>query len=833
MRKKQVLALLLTGVMTLSAAPAAVFAEEDVSAVSIEAELEAGIETPAEAPAEAAEETPVETPAEEPTEAPVETPVTETPAEAPTETPTETPVTETPVTETPVTETPVTETPVTETPVTDTPVETPAAEIPAEDTEATPTVTPTEAATGPFSIGENSYATLAEALAAVTSTFDGEETDVIMINQDMEIDSTVSIPSDTSVAFAAPAGKAIKISRAAGFTGNMFEVNDTSLLYFGADLVDAEGNDLTGTLTIDGAGDGSASDGSIVSVNEGCFALCDGTVLTGNSTSAKGSAVLCTDGVVSLSGGSVTNNKTSADGGAIYSNSTVYVNGTLNISGNTGAEGAVSNIVLENDSSVTNAEEAVLIEVDDVLANSTIGVRLVNPAAGVPVIYVSTDVDGTTTEDVLPQFVYDGSEYTIDSTGALKSTDEPVQEALTAKITASSWLSTSKVKVTGTANKDGLAYIRVVKKGSTAPTADEIIAANKHVNATVKDGFTFSYTFSKDEKEAVGTNPVTVYVCVVSGEEKVVTSIDMDENSRPPRVSGVSAAWTGHSSAKIVCRSDKAGTAYWGWVEHGASAPGIEKCSLVSTVTANANFDVYADNLDSDNAIDVYIYVKSNDGSVSAPLVAQLNQNSRPSVNPTTTPTREPIVPSVNESKVTGLENPLEFYPNTFYDFTVVGAGTQNTDPVEGDVRWVPLYWSTSSNPSDSEKHSTWKIGAKNGIKSADTFNMYIFYRQEKYTGNGWQATDNIVSVTYQFRSADIDFDSVTPTPTAGTDGYTGYDEYGNPVTQTDDTTDTGSTTASGARTADESPIGTMSLLAVLSLLAGGYVITGKRKKSN
>ena len=160
-----------------------------------------------------------------------------------------------------------------------------------------------------------------------------------------------------------------------------------------------------------------------------------------------------------------------------------------------------------------------------------------------------------------------------------------------------------------------------------------------------------------------------------------------------------------------------------------------------------------------------------------------------------------------------------------------MGAGTQNTDPIEGDVRWVPLYWSTSSNPSDSEKHSTWTIGAKGGIKTADTFNMYIFFRQEKYTGNGWQATDNVVSVPYQFKSAAIEYDSVTPTPTAGTNDYYGYDENGNPITRTDDTTDTGSVSATGAKTADESPIGTMSMLAMVSLLAGGYVITRKRKK--
>lgn len=819
MRKKQVLALLLTGAMTFGTAPAAVFAAEETSAVSIEESgMDAGVETASEVPSEEIS-APVETPAETPTEIPAETPA-ETPTETPAEVPTETPDSPETPSETPVPETPA--------------LETPSAEIPAADGNLQAegvTVTPTETPAAPFSIGENFYNSLEEALAAVTTTPESEDMNTITVNQDLVISTTVTIPANKSVILAAPAGKTIKITRAAGFKGNMFEVNGGMLYFYGLEDVDTEGNDTKGTLIVDGSGDGSTAEGSVVSVyGNGSFALYNNASITGNSTTEKGSAIHCTDGSILLYGGSITNNKTSGLGGAIYSNSTVYVGGTVNVTGNTGADGVVSNIVLENDNTVTDPALAVTLNVFDALSNSTIGVQMVNPAAGIPVVTVDTDAEGMTMETALPQFTYDDAQYTLDSTGALKSADEPVPETLEAHITGSSWLSTSKVSINGTTNKNGLAYIKVVKTGSTAPTADEIIAANKHVDATTASGFTFSHTFSSEEKKAVGTDPVTVYVCVVSGEEKVVVSVDMDENSRPARVKGVSASWTGHDSAKIVCLSDKAGTAYWGWVKHGAAAPGIDKCTMVSTVTANANFDVYADNLDSEEAIDVYIYVKGNNGTISAPLVAQLNQSSRPA-NPTTAPSRDPIVPSVNESKVTGLENPLEFYPNTFYDFTVVGAGTQNTDPIEGDVRWVPLYWSTSSNPSDSEKHSTWKIGAKGGIKTADTFNMYIFYRQEKYTGNGWQATDNIVSVPYQFKSAAIEYDSVTPTPTAGENGYYGYDENGNPITRTDDTTDTGSVSATGAKTADESPIGTMSMLAIVSLLAGGYVITRKRKK--
>lgn len=57
----------------------------------------------------------------------------------------------------------------------------------------------------------------------------------------------------------------------------------------------------------------------------------------------------------------------------------------------------------------------------------------------------------------------------------------------------------------------------------------------------------------------------------------------------------------------------------------------------------------------------------------------------------TSTDTDESKGVSANDSVVEGLDKPLVFYPNTYYKFNVTGAGTQNTNPVEGDVRWTPI----------------------------------------------------------------------------------------------------------------------------------------------
>ena len=69
-----------------------------------------------------------------------------------------------------------------------------------------------------------------------------------------------------------------------------------------------------------------------------------------------------------------------------------------------------------------------------------------------------------------------------------------------------------------------------------------------------------------------------------------------------------------------------------------------------------------------------------------------INDDTNPE-NPTVsvTPSREPLKPAVTESIVTGLETPLKFYPSKFYDFTVTGAGMDNTDPIKNDERWEPF----------------------------------------------------------------------------------------------------------------------------------------------
>ena len=297
------------------------------------------------------------------------------------------------------------------------------------------------------------------------------------------------------------------------------------------------------------------------------------------------------------------------------------------------------------------------------------------------------------------------------------------------------------------------------------------------------------------------------------------------------------------------------GRYYVTWVKKSDSTPGFEavKSNYKSSGDIASSASVQLTDVAYDTAIKVVVYAEDSKGlEAVAPLVLTLKAKaSTPTETPvTTTPTpttRATINPSVSESKVTGLEKALAFYPKQMYNFTVTGAGTDNTNPIKGDTKWIPYGWSMSAKNIDTGYQKSWSIGNVNGIKQAKTFRMYIFFQKYIYNGSEWEATGVKEALPTEFKSKAIDFTvtpsgTITPTATAGSgSGSGGYDYDGSGSgdgTDGDDAenhdgtdSDTGSSSPTNARTADNSPIATMMMLASLSLVAGGYVIIRKRKK--
>lgn len=395
------------------------------------------------------------------------------------------------------------------------------------------------------------------------------------------------------------------------------------------------------------------------------------------------------------------------------------------------------------------------------------------------------------------------------------------------------WKGHTSATVTMRSDKAGVYYYEWVKRGSKAPTVDKM---SKGTKVSANKDFTISL------KDLDANNAIDVYVSIKGTDGTVSTpkKIALDEAKRPANVRWVGFSWINHTSANVILISNKSGTCYYKWVSRNSNGTSATPKDLTSTgkqttFTADKKFNIGLEDLDSDNPIDLYIQIKDKNGVLTNPLKIAFKEDSRPKVaDPTPTNTPNAYIPEPKDSEVFGLEEPIQFYPNVAHEFQVIGAGTTNESPNEGDVKWVPLYWSTSSNPSKKNQYDSWKIVSKNGIDKEATYNIYIFFKKYIYTGGQWFETDTIESAVWQFRSAKL-----TPTGTPGADGSYGGGQTGSDpnATITGEASATSSNGGNGTRsknavsTADNSPIGTMSALAVASLLAGGYVIVRRRKK--
>ena len=388
MRKKQLFALLMAGALSVGMAPTATFAADTAAETSAEGELEGELDS---ADTEEPSEDPAETP-EEPAEDPAETP--EDPAETPAET-------------------------------TADPTEAPAAEETDEQA--------AEAGSA-IVIGGDSFTSLEKAFAAVPDCEDminGEPT-YVKLKGTIEVNNTINVPEKKNIMLVA-AEDNTTIKRAAGFTESMFTVNGGNLQMAGGSVTDSDGNAIgSGSLTVEGTGDGVT--GSIVDVVSGNYALIDGTTLKGNTTTGNGGAVNNAAGAnVYLLGGTITANSAAA-GGAIYSEGTVNIRGTVSVTGNTVTNSfeAASNLVLAKDG---------VINVSGAVTGSAIGVAVQEANAGRTVVKLGDAVTDVKLADVLSQITYEGdSSLKIGEDGTLVSATEPSPTPTPAE---------EKLKVTG------------------------------------------------------------------------------------------------------------------------------------------------------------------------------------------------------------------------------------------------------------------------------------------------------------------------------------------------------------------------------------------------
>lgn len=853
----------------------------------------------------------------------------------------------------------------------------------------------------------------------------------ILISASFNLTDTITVPANKNIAIFGATNATTVVGRGS-VAGDMIKVSAGSILSMTQN--EGDGSTEIGKLSVEGnKDDGTAADGSIVSVEAGAkFVMTTGVTLSKNVSTAAGAAVK-NSGKLVITGGEIKDNVST--GGAVYSTGTISLEQGTDaaadepkiIENYTSADKSVkSNIVLGRQD-----QNAGSIIIAGAFENQNIGYSVENPAVDYTVFQKPESLDADAFAKAVNAMSYEGDQ----SYGINTATGQLVSNRPTVNIDNPTSKEANTVSVTFTSDKAGTYFYKYVAKGAEAPTIEKATEGGtvkagettslkltnvtdktidlyvwvkesesgndivgegvkkdiavtqaqkpddpkpaapkvKKISAESKTATTAEVVLQSDksgrcyykwvakgaDKPSISTkssnvaitakekckinlknlkgDAIDLYVQVVAkdGSKTAVTKIatvtlKKETVKTPAKISNISYRWKTHTSATVTMRSDKAGQYYYAWVIKGSATPKINTKEDGTKVSANKDFTINLQNLNADNAIDVYVSIKGNDGTVSTPKKITLDETKRPAnvkwikfewtshtsavakfvttksgklyyawvtrdeagnsnipdiynsgnsietgadreisiylndLDPDnaidlyvrfkdnngieTVPLKlnlteegrpaeghDPKLYKASESRVYDLENPLEFYPNTFYEFRVVGAGTNNDNPGEQDVKWVPLYWSTSANPSDSQKHSAWKIGSAKGINKDATYNLYVFFQKYIYTGGQWQETDTIESAVYQFRSAKL-----TPTGTPGADGTygTGGQTGSDPdATITGEASATSSNGGNGTRsknavsTADNSPIGTMSALAVASLLAGGYVIVRRRKK--
>lgn len=220
-----------------------------------------------------------------------------------------------------------------------------------------------------------------------------------------------------------------------------------------------------------------------------------------------------------------------------------------------------------------------------------------------------------------------------------------------------------------------------------------------------------------------------------------------------------SMKWENHTTVSLKFSTTQDCKWYYFYVDSGTDITVIQNMYDSSRATnseeVNTEFTVKAENVPETDSW-LVICAKPYSGKAKMSLFKLDNssfKNKRPKV-PTPTPSRPLRIYKVTQSTVKGLEKPLKFTPGKFYNFTVTGAGMDNKYPISGDVRWVPMYWSTRQNPTGVDKNTVWRIGSPKGIREKKTYNIYIFFKKQIYNGKSWKDSDVIQSMTQKFTSA-------------------------------------------------------------------------------
>ncbi|MBU5481518.1 hypothetical protein [Blautia sp. MSJ-19] len=423
----------------------------------------------------------------------------------------------------------------------------------------------------------------------------------------------------------------------------------------------------------------------------------------------------------------------------------------------------------------------------------------------------------------------------------------------TAAVVVTDVLTASNLTLTHESAADALTVVRAgSNEAGTALTADNFKAAVAQIAYATED-----YTLTLAEDGLSVALKVNSSVTPTEAPTATPTPVPLKMSYKAKTLK-----WKDHNTVTLTMTVDGACKWYYFYVDAGTDTKTIQNMYIAKDATnamdSSGEINITAAKVPEEDSW-LVVCAKPNSGATAKMSVVKLNGSSfkkkRPAKVSATVTTRAPKEYTASQSEVSGLSGELKFFPGKFYEFSVKGAGMDNENPVQGDVRWVPVYWTTSKK-SNAAQNTTWRIGVTKGMqnKEGKTYPIYIYLKKQVYNGTEWQDTEPQVldyittsdGKSLTFTPATISDEewnayiaelSGTPIPNSG-NGGSGSGSGDGDATEAELTAtaaasekDAGSTSKSAVSTADESPIGTMSALAALSLLAGGYILVRKRKK--
>jgi hypothetical protein len=297
------------------------------------------------------------------------------------------------------------------------------------------------------------------------------------------------------------------------------------------------------------------------------------------------------------------------------------------------------------------------------------------------------------------------------------------------------------------------------------------------------------------------------------------------------KITGV--AWVNKDSLSITFKNylNKAGTAYYAIVPDGTDFNKLDTTGSGISVAAGGSVTFTIDNSEQgqvipDGVFRVYLQVIYKDSAKTRSQIypIKITQDNRPTPTPTPAPTtRAPLIYSASDSTVTGLSGKITAYTKKLHYFTVVGAGTDNTDPQEGDVKWEPQYWKAGSTKHNEGKNGNfYMIFAKDYTEDKD-ITIKVNYKKYIYRNGSWQEAGE----------EDVPY-TITVTPSTAEEDpelQTGAGTIATPETLAEEgvTISENATPSSNATTDDTTPLGMWFATLITALAAAGFVLYRKR----